>query len=153
MVRIAKDALSDRAIWFLIGLVVVCVLLVLVIVFRHDEPKPQSPQSLAAAAMTQLFGVQEWKPGMGKQPFMYHPAGLNRTSPAAFNQLFPVQEWKPGMGKKPLVYHPAGFNKLVWKPLPARNAGATAGAWAPGTAPYSWTVNPGAGQVYGTGRP
>lgn len=77
MVRAAKDALSDRTIFFLIGLVFVCVLLVLMIVFKHEEEKPKSPQALAAAAFNQIFTVQEWKPGMGKQPFMYHPAGFD----------------------------------------------------------------------------
>ena len=77
MVRAARDALSDRAIWFLVGSVVLCVLLVLVIVLKHDEEKPKSPQALAVAAFGQMFNVQEWKPGMGKQPFMYHPAGFD----------------------------------------------------------------------------
>ena len=78
MARASRDALSDRAIWFLVGLVVLCVLVVLIIVFKHEEEKPKSPQALAAAAVNQLFAVQEWKPGMGKQPLMCHPAGFDR---------------------------------------------------------------------------
>ena len=78
MVRAAKDSLSDRTIWFLVGLVMLCVLLVLIVVFKHEEEKPKSPQALAAAALNQIFNVQEWKPGMGKRPVMYHPAGFDR---------------------------------------------------------------------------
>ena len=107
MVKTARDALSDRAIWFLIALVILGVLLVLIVVVKHDEKKPQSPQALVAAAFNQVFPIQEWKPGMGKKPFIYHPAAF---------------EWKPGMGKKPLMYHPAGLNQLVWRPLPSRAA-------------------------------
>ena len=78
MGRAARDALSDRATWLLAGVVFLCVLLVLIIVSIHDREKPESPQALAAAAINQIFPVKEWKPGMGKKPFMYHPAGFNR---------------------------------------------------------------------------
>ena len=105
----ARDALSDRAIWILVGTVSLCVLLIIVIVNLHDKEKPESPQAVAAAAFNQLFSVKEWKPGMGSKPFMYHPAG--------FNQLFSAKEWKPGMGSKPFMYHPAGLNQPVWRPL------------------------------------
>ena len=97
--------------------------LILVVVFKHEEQKPKSAQDLAAAAFNQLFSVQEWKPGMGKKPLFYHPA--------AFNQLFSVQEWKPGMGKQPFFYHPAALDNLVWKPLPARPGQVQAGAPSP----------------------
>ena len=76
MVKSVINTLSDRAIWFLVGSVFFCVLLVLVIVFSHNREKPESPQALVAAAFNQVFPIQEWKPGMGKQPFMYHPVGF-----------------------------------------------------------------------------
>lgn len=80
MLSVTKNALSDRTIWFMVGLVVLCVCLVLIIVFKHDSEKPKSPQALAAAAFNQIFAVKEWKPGMGEKPFMYHPAGFNRLA-------------------------------------------------------------------------
>ncbi len=94
---------NDHAIWFVIAFVFLCVLFVLLAVFNHEREKPESPQAMVAAALNQT--VQEWKPGMGSKPFIYHPAGF-------------AQEWKPGMGSKPFIYHPAGFNDLIWKPLP-----------------------------------
>ena len=76
MVRATKEALNDRTTWFLVGAVFLCVLLVLVIVFSHNREKPESPQALVAAAFNQQpFSVKEWKPGLGKKPFVYHPAG------------------------------------------------------------------------------
>ena len=74
----ASEALSDRSIWFLVGSVFVCVLIVLIIVFKHDKEKPKSPQALVAAGFNQMFPVKEWKAGMGKKPFMYHPAALDK---------------------------------------------------------------------------
>ena len=107
MVRAAKDALSDRTIFFLIGLVVLCVLLVLMIVFKHEEEKPKSPQALAAAAINQIFNVQEWKPGMGTQPFMYHPAGLDR----------PVWKPLPVRTANPFPQTQAQGGPLNWMPM------------------------------------
>ena len=78
MRRAARDALSDRTIWLLIGTVVLCVLLVLVVVFYHEREKPSSPQALVASAFNQALTVKEWKPGMGSNPFMYHPAAVDQ---------------------------------------------------------------------------
>jgi hypothetical protein len=69
---------KDRAVWFLIGCVFCCVALVLLAVFTHEKGKAQSPQAMLAA----VFGmgppaVQEWQPGMGPKPLMYHPAAAN----------------------------------------------------------------------------
>ncbi|MBW1942809.1 MAG: hypothetical protein JRJ51_08235 [Deltaproteobacteria bacterium] len=74
-----KNQPNDRTIWFLVGVVALCVLLVLVVVFNHDKEKPRSPQGIVAAAFnnTNVFSVKEWKPGMGSKPFMYHPAASN----------------------------------------------------------------------------
>ncbi|MFH1489209.1 MAG: hypothetical protein ABII06_09910, partial [Pseudomonadota bacterium] len=107
MVRSARDALSDRAVWFLVGLVVLCVLLVLVVVFRHDEEKPKSPQALAAAAFSRMFSVQEWKQGTGKQPFMYHPAGFQR----------PVWKPLPMRGADPRSQSRLQGGSLHWTPM------------------------------------
>lgn len=75
MSEVGENVGKDRAVWFLIGCVFCCVLLVLLAVFSHEKNKAQSPQALLAA----VFGngapvVQEWQPGMGPKPFMYHPA-------------------------------------------------------------------------------
>ena len=78
MRRAARDALSDRAIWFLVGGVIFCVFLILVLVFHHEKDKPNSPQALVVAGFNHLFDIKEWKSGMGKKPFMYHPAGFDR---------------------------------------------------------------------------
>ena len=74
----AINALSNRTVWLLVGVVFACVLLVLVTVFNHDMEKPKSPQAVAAAGFNQLLSTREWKPGMGPKPFMYHPAGFDR---------------------------------------------------------------------------
>ena len=55
----ARNPLSDRTIWLLVGMVFVCVLLVLIIVFHHDREKPKSPQALAVTAINQIFPVKE----------------------------------------------------------------------------------------------
>ncbi|HIJ69439.1 MAG TPA: hypothetical protein HPP81_06750 [Deltaproteobacteria bacterium] len=69
---------QDRAVWFLVGCVFCCVSLVLMAVFTHEKDKAQSPQALLAAALeTGPLGIQEWKPGMGSKPFVYHPAAVN----------------------------------------------------------------------------
>jgi len=78
MGRAARDALSDRGTWLMVGVVFLSVLLVLIIVSIHGREKPESPQALVAMAINQIVPLKEWKPGMGKRPFMYHPAGFNR---------------------------------------------------------------------------
>ncbi len=50
MLKEVKGLSSDRTVWFLVGAVFLCVLLVLVAVFNHEREKPKSPQALAAAA-------------------------------------------------------------------------------------------------------
>ncbi len=101
----SKDALSDRTIWMLVGAVFLCVLQIIVVVSLHDREKPESPQAVAAAAFNQLFPVKEWKPGMGSQPFMYHPAEFNqpvwhplpqRAGPSA--QMMGTGRAGPGVG-------------------------------------------------------
>ena len=78
MSEVGENVGKDRAVWFLIGCVFCCVLLVLLAVFSHEKNKAQSPQALLAA----VFGnsapvVQEWQPGMGPKPLMYHPAAAS----------------------------------------------------------------------------
>ncbi len=73
----SPNTMSHRSVWLSIGVVFVCILLVLFIVFNHDREKPRSPQEAVAAAFSQMFPINEWQPGMGKQPLMYHPAGFN----------------------------------------------------------------------------
>jgi len=73
-------SLSNRTVWLLVAIVFASVLFAVFTVFTHDKVKPDSPQSLVATAFNQLFTVQEWKPGMGPKPLLYHPAALNAPS-------------------------------------------------------------------------
>lgn len=107
MVRATKGALSDRTVWLLVGLVVLCVLIVLTVVFKHEEVKPKSPQALAAAAFNQIFAVQEWKPGMGPQPLMYHPAGFDTLTWRAL----------PTGRATPQPQNPIQGGPLNWRPM------------------------------------
>ena len=106
-----KQLLNDQVVWFSSVLVFLGLLLALAVVYNHEKEKPESPQAIASAAFNHIISAKEWKPGMGKQPFVYHPAGFNRLA---------VQEWKPGMGAQPFMYHPANVNQPVWRPLPPR---------------------------------
>ena len=115
MLKEVKGLSSDRTIWFLVGAVFLCVILVLIAVFNHDREKPKSPQALAAAAFNQAFTMQEWKPGMGKKPFLYHPAGFNQ----------PV--WKP---------------LPVRTPGPAARTRNQGGAFIPGQFPMNRNGSP-----------
>jgi len=80
-----KKLLSDNTIKILITIVFVGVTGIVFIVFNHDKAKPKSPQELVAAAFNNLsvnnlnniFTIKEWKPGMGPEPLLYHPAGFN----------------------------------------------------------------------------
>ncbi len=75
--------LGDQAAWLWIIGVFVCLIVILVMVYSHDKEKPQSPHALVAAGFNQMFPIQEWSPGMGKKPFVYHQAAAIR------------REWKP----------------------------------------------------------
>jgi hypothetical protein len=68
---------SDWGVWILVACVFCAVLLVLVTVFDHEKGKATSPQALVAAAFSQSLTIQEWKPGLGPKPFLYHPAAAN----------------------------------------------------------------------------
>jgi hypothetical protein len=128
MVRTARDALSDRTTWLMVGVVFLCVLLVLIIVSIHDKEKPESPQALVAKAINQMVPLKEWKPGMGKKPFMYHPAG--------FNALV----WRP------LPLRPVQLGQQLGSgPLPSPQGSGSPLNIAP--------MGPGGVQVYGRGQP
>lgn len=76
MVEKAKQLLNDKLVLFSAVIVLLVVLMVLVTVFNNKKGDPRSPQGLVAAAFNQRLSVQEWKPGMAKQPFVnYPPAG------------------------------------------------------------------------------
>ena len=123
MGRAARDALSDRATWLMAGVVFLCVLLVLIIVSIHDKEKPESPQALVAKAINQIVALKEWKPGMGKKPFMYHPAGFNA-----------------------LVWRPLPLRRQLGPgPCPSPQGSGSPLNRAP--------MGPGGGQVYGRGQP
>ncbi len=78
-----KKQLGDQAGWLWIIGVFVCLIFILVIIYSHDREKPQSPHALVAAGFKQMFPIQEWAPGKGKQPLVYHPAAAIR------------REWEP----------------------------------------------------------
>ena len=104
------NSFSDWVTWLWIAIVFLGVLGVLVWIYIHEQAKPDSPHALVAAAFNQMTIAQEWQPGMGPKPLVYHPATFS----------FGVREWQPGMGSQPLMYHPAAANSFVWKSLPPR---------------------------------
>jgi hypothetical protein len=71
-----RELHPEWASWFAVGVVLCCVCIVLLVVFRHDKGKDSRASALTAAALSQSLGVREWKPGMGQRPLIYHPAGL-----------------------------------------------------------------------------
>ena len=107
----AGDKNQARLPLVMIWAVVLVVFGVTMAVLNHARQKPVSPQELVVAAFNQVIAPNEWKPGMGPQPFVYHPAGFGTPPFTA------AQEWKPGMGPQPFVYHPAGFTPSGWQSL------------------------------------
>ena len=71
--------LSDGRTLAITGLVFLCLIIVLGVVYNRDKEKPDSPHAMVAAGFTRMLQIQEWKPGMGTQPLVYHPAAA--TSP------------------------------------------------------------------------
>ncbi|CAM2057522.1 Magnetosome protein MamI-3 [Desulfovibrionales bacterium] len=100
------------------------VLLVLSVVLANGYSKPQSPQAMVAAAINgDLFTPREWKPGMGPQPFIYHPAVARK----------PVWQPLPETNIPGTARIPAGSGigtirlglpnvQAVWRPLPSTMA-------------------------------
>ncbi|MBF0451855.1 MAG: hypothetical protein HQK75_14215 [Candidatus Magnetomorum sp.] len=79
---------NDYQAWLLLALVFIIVAGIVLTVFSHDKIKPQSPQELVATAFNQILTTKEWKPGMGQQPLMYHPAAYQ---PPVWHPLPPKQ--------------------------------------------------------------
>jgi hypothetical protein len=96
--------LSEKAIWLWIGIVFICVVGILIGIYKHEKAKPNSPHALVAAGFNQLLGVGEWQPGMGAQPLLYHPAAFTRT---------PLPWQNP-----PPLPPPVTPDGLTWRPLP-----------------------------------
>lgn len=69
--------MSEQNKWWIIGIVFLSLVIVLGIVYKREKEKPDSPHALVAAGFAQMFSAQEWKPGMGKKPLVYHPAASN----------------------------------------------------------------------------
>ncbi|MBF0413931.1 MAG: hypothetical protein HQK70_14645 [Desulfamplus sp.] len=97
-----EQEMGEPSMWAIIGTVFLCVVIILMIVYNREKEKPDSPQAYVTAKFSQLFNIQEWKPGMGTQPLLYHPAAFNA----------PVQN-----------------NSPVWKPLPNRGSYNTLAAF------------------------
>ncbi|MBF0241706.1 MAG: hypothetical protein HQK64_04420 [Desulfamplus sp.] len=74
---LSEEKMGERTVWAIIGTVFLCLVIVLMIVYNREKEKPDSPQAYVAAQFSQLFNIQEWQPGMGTQPLLYHPAALN----------------------------------------------------------------------------
>jgi len=66
----------------LIWAIILIICGVVLAVINHARSKPASPQELVVTAFNQVMKPQEWQPGMGPQPFIYHPAGFG-TQPMA----------------------------------------------------------------------
>lgn len=86
--------MSNRNVIILIGAVMAVVFLMVFVVLSKAKQKPQSPQAMVAAALNSFFTTQEWQPGMGPQPFLYHPAAQNQPAwqplPGQAQALAPV---------------------------------------------------------------
>ena len=74
-----EGEMGERAMWATIGVVFLCVLVVLIIVYNREKEKPNSPQAYVAAKFSQLFNVRDWQSGMGQQPLLYHPAAVSNS--------------------------------------------------------------------------
>jgi hypothetical protein len=96
--------LSEKAVWLWIAVVFICVVGILASLYKHEKAKPNSPHALVAAGFSQLLGVREWRPGMGTQPLMYHPAAFTTRAP------LPLQT--------PPQSPQVDRNGLAWRPLP-----------------------------------
>ena len=78
---------KDRTVWIFVGIVSLVIFVILLGVIDHAIQKPTSPQALVAAAFNlPPLTAQEWKPGMGPQPLIYHPAGFQEP---------PLNNWSP----------------------------------------------------------
>ena len=80
MAKKDKQLLNNYTAWIFLGCVFLAVLTIILTVFNHEKLKPDSPQAVAAAAFNRIIATQEWKPGMGPTPLVYHPAAA--TQPA-----------------------------------------------------------------------
>jgi len=108
------DMLSNRTVMLLSAAVMTVVVIMVAFVVDKAKQKPQSPQAMMAAA------IREWAPGMGPQPFMYHPAA--QTTPAW--QPLP-QAAAPVALAAPLAQRQSAPN---WQPLPTAQAPQTSAA-------------------------
>ncbi|GFK92296.1 magnetosome protein mamI-3 [Fundidesulfovibrio magnetotacticus] len=89
-------------------------------VLHKSTSKPQSPQAMVAAAVSDWFSPapREWQPGMGPQPLIYHPA--------AQQQLV----WEPLPGS-PQAQKPKF--ETGWRALPGQQPAAPNVPGTPGT--------------------
>lgn len=78
---------NDWPVWWVIVLVFFVVFGVVLAVLNHASEKPGSPQSLVAAAFNRPITAKEWRPGMGPEPLIYHPA--------AFKTVAAPGKWQP----------------------------------------------------------
>ncbi|MEI6126267.1 MAG: hypothetical protein WCQ99_06890 [Pseudomonadota bacterium] len=113
-----KQPLNDSAAWILLGCVFLVVVTIILAVFNHEKQKPDSPQAVAAAAFNRIIATQEWKPGMGPQPLIYHPAAA--TQPV-WQPLPPRSgQMQQGAVPQPFMNRQATGGQPAWQPLPQR---------------------------------
>ncbi len=113
--------LSDRAVWMVIAVVFLCVITILLALYNHEKLKPDSPHAVVAAAFNQLFVIQEWKPGMGPKPLMYHPAAqVRQQGGQSVNPIWPTP---PPTQTQRQTQKQTQADGLTWHSLPRHNSG------------------------------
>jgi len=105
------DMVSTRTVMILSVVVMAVVSIMVTFVVEKAKQKPQSPQAMVAAA------IREWKPGMGPQPFMYHPAAQTSPSWRPLPQTAGPQSIATVPAQQPQQQTAAG-----WAPLPGAGA-------------------------------
>lgn len=111
--------ITDRNVYvYIVGVFFVLAIIVAFVLSRATS-KPQSPQALAAAALTGRIVTPnlEWKPGQGPQPLIYHPAALSQPA------------WRPLPGQDSTLGAQPGaqpFREQGWQALPGGVGGQPA---------------------------
>ncbi|MBF0100848.1 MAG: hypothetical protein HQK77_08075 [Desulfobacterales bacterium] len=94
----AKDTFNtpiyNRGIvWIWILVVFLAVLGILLAIYNQERIKPTSPHALVATAFNQMFTTKEWKPGLGPQPLIYHPAAATTSTGLMWQPLPKSSRW------------------------------------------------------------
>jgi len=68
--------------WPMIICVAMVICMMIYTVLNHAKSKPDTPQTMYAAALKQARGIQEWRPGQGSQPLFSKLAATATKRPA-----------------------------------------------------------------------